>query len=249
MSPTGTFADECKLVAGYEEEPPFHSMSPTGEVRGIDADILSAVADDLGCQLKFVKSPWPRTLAEVKRGRMSIAIGARYTDERAEFAFYSPAYKIQKHYLISVDQSVCSGAGLETFLERRNLIAVPRGWYYPTEVRSVLDNRKYRELIINVDDFQSSIDMLHAGRVQGIVGNVETARQMMQRKGGDTADRLCATSAGAEPLHYLLSKIAVGDELSKKFGKALRRFKSSPEYPEIFVSYIGDKTLMVDEAN
>ena len=61
----GLAQGNCQLVAGYEQDPPYHFQDEKGKVIGIDADILRSVLSDVGCQLVFELRPWKRTLFDV----------------------------------------------------------------------------------------------------------------------------------------------------------------------------------------
>jgi len=89
------FADDKTYIADFETWAPFRiadSSSPGG-FKGLDIEILNEISEKLNIKIQVRRSPWARSLENIKTGNSDIITGVAYTDERAEFIDYiEPSY-------------------------------------------------------------------------------------------------------------------------------------------------------------
>lgn len=67
--------------------PPF-TMMENGEVRGIDADLLGLVLNNLGVSYQISLEPWKRCLHRMQHNDLDILLDAFYSEERAKIMIY-----------------------------------------------------------------------------------------------------------------------------------------------------------------
>ncbi|MAU61672.1 MAG: amino acid ABC transporter [Parvibaculum sp.] len=69
---------------------PFSWEGPEGTFRGLDADMASALAEELGVRLVIVKTSWPTLMEDLAADKYDIGMGGiTVTDERKEHALFS----------------------------------------------------------------------------------------------------------------------------------------------------------------
>jgi len=69
------------------------SFASQNELTGVDIDLLSGLAQQLGVEPRFVRTSWPTLLRDLEQGLFDIAAsGISVTPERAAAAVFSPAY-------------------------------------------------------------------------------------------------------------------------------------------------------------
>ena len=90
-------ADGPLVVAMMPNLPPYAFLDPdTGEVRGIDVDIVRAAAARLGRELEIHKVPFAEMLPSVKNGTADFAAAAiTITDGRLRDADFSDSYAVE----------------------------------------------------------------------------------------------------------------------------------------------------------
>jgi len=72
---------------------PFESQNDKGEIIGFDIDMLQAVADKAGIQLKFVNTPWEGMFNTLGQGDRDILVSAvTITDERKQSMDFTDPY-------------------------------------------------------------------------------------------------------------------------------------------------------------
>lgn len=72
---------------------PFESQNEKGEIVGFDIDVVSAVAQKAGIQVKFVNTPWEGMFNTVAQGDRDLLVSAiTITDERKQTMDFSAPY-------------------------------------------------------------------------------------------------------------------------------------------------------------
>ena len=94
-SPQIYAGDEKIYTVDFEKWAPFRiedKESPRG-FKGLDIEILNEISKKLNIKIQIKRSPWARSLANLKSGDSDIITGVAYTEERAEYINYAePSY-------------------------------------------------------------------------------------------------------------------------------------------------------------
>lgn len=95
-------------VAVESAYPPFSQMLPNGHFEGLDIDIVQAIAEKEGFQVKFVPQIWEGTLDRLAKGEIDmVADGVTMTEERKQlFDFSEPYYSMTMVLLTHQDSMV-----------------------------------------------------------------------------------------------------------------------------------------------
>ena len=81
---------------------PFESQNEKGEIVGFDIDIVRAVAEKAGFEVKFVNTPWEGIFNALKQGDRDLLVSSiTITDERKQSMDFSAPY-FDAHQLIAV---------------------------------------------------------------------------------------------------------------------------------------------------
>lgn len=221
-------------TAGYDDERPFHYIDSTGTVVGTDADILRKAIEKTGCSVLFKKVPWSRTLMSVEEGTLGIAIGAKFTEERNRFAFYSSSYKGINHWVYTKKERHQGIYSLEQLVKQpRCRIGIVRGWGYPPEIAKLINNPQYKEKFNEVNSFAQLPEMLKEGRLDGII-----ATPAMLQETVSYHSEFDVRAKYSEKLHFIFSRKLVTEEFMKKFNTALKELETQGHIEEIMEKYI-----------
>jgi len=210
--------EKCELVVAWNHDPPFHWRNENGELVGTDLKILKDILAKINCRAKFLEIPWSRTLSGLENGTIDIAIGAKYLQQRARFAYYSPSYKSIDHFIYVRALENNSWPNLESYLENGHKIGGIIGWGYPGGISHVIESDKYLDKIIRVANTQQLFQMIKRGRIDAMIMNPQTIREL---DGADYVKRYKPVFKFYEKLHFLLSKKTVDSHIVAKFSNAL----------------------------
>ncbi len=85
------------IMATNAEFPPYESKDASGQIVGIDVDMMNAVCDKLGMNLEIKDMPFDSVLASVQTGKADVgAAGISVTPERQEEVNFSQSYAVSK---------------------------------------------------------------------------------------------------------------------------------------------------------
>jgi polar amino acid transport system substrate-binding protein len=227
---TGACADP--LAVGYTEWPPFDIPTSDG-LSGINGDILSAVAQRMGCRVTWHQRPWKRVLAELRRGELDVTGAAHRTATRAQYAHFSESYLPYKAVLFVDSEDSSRYSRLRRFLETRQSLGVVRGHTYGERADALLGREKYAEQIYRMYAAAENVRALAKDRVGGILGNPHVLNYLAHAHGVGDDLRQTEAVVQAEPIHFMFSKRAVAEPVVQRFDKALKALRAEGRIREI----------------
>ncbi len=151
-------------VAVNPDSVPFKYIDANGDFRGIDPDIIRAVAEAEGLEIKFIRQDFDLILKNVESCDVDLAIsGISYTDERAAKMLMSDPYLTSGQAIYTID-----GSGIESIADVKHLGAKEGATGVTHAERLQLEND------FEIDTFagyQELINALIDGEVDAIIGD------------------------------------------------------------------------------
>lgn len=174
------------VVLGWEEWEPFTYKGNSGQLVGIDIELVSAALKRANCNIVYTEAPWARILEKVKSGEMDITSGASKTEERETYAYFSDPYRQAQDVLVMT----VSGAAQYRFESWEQLINSKNFWLNVTRDYSygpVWEREKDNPLLKSHMEVSASDEIglkkVIAGRVNGTLMDVLVARSVAQSMG------------------------------------------------------------------
>jgi polar amino acid transport system substrate-binding protein len=187
LSPALASAELLRLVA--DPWPPFNDQRLPG--KGLSTDLVEQALARAGYTTSYVEVPWERAVLGLKRKDYDVLINAWYSDERAEYGYFSQPYLVNR---IRFMQRKGSDIHFETLADLySHSIAVVRGYAYSKEFDS-----DPQLLKVGVGSFEIAARMLHAGRVQLALEDEVVARYMLGNTLSSIRDELEFSAAAVE---------------------------------------------------
>ncbi len=226
----------CEMRIGYENEPPFHFRNADDLVIGTDADLVRNTLAAFGCKASFIEHPWPRTLVSIEEGSLDMAMGASFKANRAEWAYYSIPYKFIEHNLFTNTDKTQQVSGVEDFLSSGNRLGVVNGWAYPVEIRDLVENPVYSDVVVKVTGFEKLPMMLERSHVEGIIANPKTLQALLEDM--ESGHKFSSRASYQEELHFLFSKKTAKPQMILDFNNTLYRLIYNGTRYRIFNKYL-----------
>jgi len=157
-------------VAVSGDLPPLNMESKSGELIGLEIDIVTALAHAMGLEVKLVQTPFPKLLSTLLDGDVDLVIsGMTMTPERnARVAFVGP-YFISGTSVLTKDDDIASEqepANLD--VEGRKFAALA-GSTSATFVTEVLP----QTTLVETEDYDAAVQMVINGEVDGLVADFQ----------------------------------------------------------------------------
>lgn len=230
----------CEVSLGWDPWEPYHYMGPGGEVQGLDIDIVSALAEDVGCELDFVQGSWAGALRLIRNGELDILLGATPTPERREYAHFSDPYREERFelYVRVEDAARWRGKDLPELLDEGLVIGVTQGYIYSDEVSELQMNEAYREQFVEAAVGELNFTHLMDHRIDGFLEDPFVFAAIDRRRNWGVAMDPVSLEVGSGEVHMLFSRETIDADLVADFNRALESLRDSGEYDAIMADYL-----------
>jgi len=149
-------------------QPPLNMKNKSGEIIGLEVELVEALADAMGLSVRFVEKPFAQLLPALETGEVDLVIsGMTITPERnARVAFAGP-------YFIS-GKSVLTNAAAISNVESSDELDVPERTYAAlagstseTFVKAVFPRAK----LVATSDYDSAVQMVIDDKVDALIAD------------------------------------------------------------------------------
>lgn len=171
-----------KLVIGIEGTyPPFTYHDDDGNLVGLDVELGTALAEQLGVEAEFVEAAWDSLLIGIDSGRFDTVINSvSITEERSEkYDFSDPYYYESRRVVVrSDDDSIQSAEDLAGKKIATNTTNAFIPWYEEQGAE-----------VVGIDTSGEAIELLLSGRVDFVGTNVPVLNAYLDEH-PDAADKV-----------------------------------------------------------
>ena len=239
VSQPAATAAECNLTMGWDPWEPYQYLTPDGEVRGLEVDLLSAMANEAGCDVTFVQDNWVNLLAGIRDGSIDMLGGATKTESREKFAYFSDNYRCETFllYIRAGEAEKFTGKSLQELLEGGFRLGVTAEYLYGDEVNALQDNEKFSSNFVHVPITEVNYYNLTQGYIDGFLEDPFVAAYTVRRKGLQGQIEALPLIVHSTDVSIIFSKESVDEEAVQAFNKALEKLKEDGEYDQILAKY------------
>lgn len=232
---TITYAKSGDFLVGWELWYPYQYHNKQGQLVGLDIDSFNAIAKHADVKSQFIETPWKRHLQLVKDGRVDIAFGASYSQEREEYAYFTKPYRLEKVNLFvrkgnkdKIKLSKLSDLKASTYM-----IGVEGGYFYGNDYQELIKDIDFQDNISEVVDIEQNVTMLLDGHIDGFLVDPLTMRAFTQKYKMEDEFEVHDLEIYQDTIHIMLSKKSMSKEMLLSFNKAIDELTDSGELEKI----------------
>ncbi len=228
------------IVGSDTTYPPFETVNDAGEIVGFDVDVVDAICERVNCQPEFQTYAWDGLVAAIGAGTFQdfdmIASGVTITDERDQTADFSDPYILVQQAIATTTENEDLTAEDFTADDSDLLLGSQLGTTnYNLALELVGEART-----VSYDDFNSAVQALLQGDVDGVILDDITAVEFEDQYAGDLVVNIRGLSDG-EPLGFVFEE---GNELIDAFNAGLAMIQEDGTLDEIRAQYnLGDSEM------
>ena len=211
---------------------PFESQNEKGEIVGFDIDIVRAVAEKAGFEVKFVNTPWEGIFNALKQGDRDLLVSSiTITDERKQSMAFSAPY-FDAHQLIAVK----SDSKVTRFDDLKDLRVGVQTGTTGDETISKLQGKNST----NIKRFESTplaLKELEAGGIDAVVADNGV---VVNYVANNAASRFRTVNDPAfVPEQYGIAVRKGNADLLAKVNQGLAAIRADGTYDRIYAKYLG----------
>ena len=221
------------LVVGTDAAyAPFESQNEKGEIVGFDIDIVKAVAQKAGLEVKFVNTPWEGIFNALKQGDRDLLVSSiTITDERKQTMDFSAPY-FDAHQLIAVraDSKVARFDDLKTLK-----VGVQTGTTGDEAI-----SRLQGKTSPNIKRFESTplaLSELATGGIDAVVADNGVVVNYVKNNAGSRFRTV--NDPAFTPEQYGIAVRKGNAALREKLDKGLAAIRADGTYDRIYAQYLG----------
>jgi len=231
--------DDCNLILGFDAWEPYQYSDVGGRVAGLDIELITGVAESIGCNISYQQGTWVDLLGLLKQGNIDMLLGASKTEAREEFAFFSDAYRMEEFslYIRSGDEKRAAYKTLSEFVESGSRIGVVSDYLYGEEVAALLDDPDKSRYFVNAIMGELNIARLLDQDIAGFLEDSFVGASMLRRKA--LSDLIVAQGITIETgnVYVMFSQQGITQDQLAAFNAQLQKVKQSQLYEDLLKKY------------
>lgn len=211
---------------------PFESQTASGDIVGFDIDVVKAVAQKAGVEVKFTNTPWEGIFNALNQGDRDLLVSAiTITDERKQtMDFSAPYFDARQLIAVKADSKI---ANMQDLAKLK--VGVQNGTTGDEAITKLQGKNS-----TNIKRFESTplaLDELKAGGVDAVVADNGVVAHYLANNGAGQLKML--EDATFVPEQYGLAVKKGNSELLTKLNLGLAAIKADGTYNSIYKTHFG----------
>ena len=230
--PASVAAAKVYVVGTDAAYAPFESQNGKGEIVGFDIDVVKAVAQKAGFEVRFLNTPWEGIFNSVAQGDRDLLVSSiTITPERQQtLDFSAPYFDAQQLIAVKTDSKIAKFTDLTTLK-----VGVQNG----TTGDEVVTKLQGKDSA-NVKRFESTplaLKEMEGGGVDAVVADNGVVVHYVNNNPASKFKTIADTSFASEQYGIAVKK--GNAELLDKINKGLAGIKDDGTYAKIYAQYFG----------
>ncbi len=231
---------DCQLTIGWEPWRPYQYLDVNEKLIGLDVELISSTIKHMGCNIKYVETPWKRLLISVKEGSIDLVAGASITEKRMLWGYFSKPYRKDeiKLFILKDNLKRYPYDSLTELLKSTSFsIGITRGTYLGEEVEVLLNNPKTLSAFNFVTDETQNAKKLLNKRIDGFLADKVAGSQYSGALDGLVRAATHPMHIYSSSIHLLFSRQSTSQKLVDKFNRSLSILQKNGVHDKILSRY------------
>ncbi|MBU3003829.1 substrate-binding periplasmic protein [Paraglaciecola arctica] len=171
------------LSVGWELWYPYQYHNEKHQLVGLDIDSFNAIMAEAKLSFSAAEVPWNTHLNFLKSGKMDVAMGASWSKEREDYAYFSKPYRKETVNLF-VRKGNAKNIHLETLSDlagSKYVVGVESGYYYGEDYAELIKTTKFKNNIHEVVDLEENVTFLMQGHLDGFLVDPNTMQSFVKK--------------------------------------------------------------------
>jgi polar amino acid transport system substrate-binding protein len=231
--------NNCSLSLGFDVWEPYQYVEVSGNVVGLDIEVISAVVEEMGCEVNYIQDTWMNSLEQLRKGQVDMLLGASKTEAREQFALFSDAYRMEEFslYVRNGDTKHSAYQSIEDFIDNQSRIGIVEGYYYGPSVSIMLDGSATSAFFMSGIIGELNVARLLDQDIDGYLEDSFIGASILRRKGLSEYIVAHGLTIQTGDIYVMFSRESVSQEQVADFNSALAKVQASDKYADIMKRY------------
>ena len=230
----------CSLTMGWDPWEPYQYKDDSGTVRGLDVDLVRAIASSAECELSFEEGDWASLLARLREGEIDLLTGATRTGRREAFAYFTEPYRDESFalYVRAGEAQKFPAGELRELLESAFRVGVTDEYVYGDAVTALQDDPSYEERFHRVAVGEANYAKLINSEIDGFLEDPFVAATVLRRKGLQEDVETHPLEFPAGEVSLMLSRASVEPATVERLNAGLSALRTEGTHQAILAKYL-----------
>ena len=171
------------LSVGWELWYPYQYHNENRQLVGLDIDSFNAIMAEAKLSFTTAEIPWKTHLHFIKTGKMDVAMGASWSKDREEYAYFSDPYRKEtvKLFVKKGNAKNIQLHSLSDLVGSKYKIGVESGYYYGTDYEELIKTTDFQTNISEVIDLEENVTLLIKGQLDGFLVDPNTMQSFVKK--------------------------------------------------------------------
>lgn len=217
--------DQILRVGTLFNAPPFVWLDENGNISGYEADIIRAVAEEIGVEVEFIQVTGETALRMLLSGEVDILIGQQaHTKQAEEFVEFSHTYYYNEQKMVIREADLATYVSLAALADHKVAIVAGSRAEEATNIWMARNGTGFQ--LVRYLSQDTALDALALGEVDGMVGELDDLK-----RAGRLQMSLINEAVGLEPYAIAMRRYDVN--LRNLINRSLQRLYVSGKIPEL----------------
>ncbi|MCC5854359.1 MAG: amino acid ABC transporter substrate-binding protein [Idiomarina sp.] len=237
--PSQTYEPSCQLRLGFDAWEPYQYLDVGNVVRGLDVELVQAVASKMDCTITTQQATWTELLDRLQEGEVDMLVGASRTEQREEFARFSDSYRKEQFTLFirTGELHRFTMHTVEDFVRRGHRLGVVNQYYYGDEVQELYSDEELGPRFVGAMIGELNLARLLDDDIDGFLEDSFVGASMIRRKGMHEYVMPSDIQLPASNVYVMFSRESVDQETVERFNEALHEVRESGLHADIMSRY------------
>jgi len=171
------------LSVGWELWYPYQYHNESQQLVGLDIDSFNAIMTEAKLSFTAAEIPWKTHLDFLKTGNMDIAMGASWSKEREEYAYFSHPYRKEtvKLFVKNGNAQNIQLPTLSDLAKSDYMVGVESGYYYGKDYDELIKTAGFKTHISEVIDLEENVTLLMEDHLDGFLVDPKTMQSFVKK--------------------------------------------------------------------
>jgi polar amino acid transport system substrate-binding protein len=220
---------------GWELWYPYQYHNNERQLVGLDIESFKAIMTEAQLTYTTAEIPWKTHLHYLKTGKMDMAMGASWSKDREEYAYFTLPYRHETVKLF-VKKGLSASIKLNTLSDligSKYILGVESGYYYGDIYQELIKNPSFRANISEVIDLEQNVTLVLQGHLDGFLVDPNTMRSFVDKYQMEDEFEPHPLEIYSADIFIMLSKKTTDKELLRKIDKAIGTLRDNGELEKI----------------
>jgi len=231
------------LSVGWELWYPYQYHNKNRQLVGLDIDSFSAIMAEAKLSFTTAEIPWKTHLHFIKTGKMDLAMGASWSKEREEYAYFSLPYRKETVKLF-VKKGNVKNIQLHTLSDltgSQYMLGVESGYYYGEDYEKLISLAGFHSNISEVIDLEQNVTLLMKGYLDGFLVDPNTMQSFIKKYQMENEFEQHPLDIYSADIFIMLSKKSSDAVILDQINKAIINLTDNGELKKINISWKATK--------